>query len=274
MPYNAVRDVVNRYVAACQLYDDVVLNAIRMNDLVGVFGMGDLSFSLESDKKDDCVANFKVELQKKAWGWIFKKMNMGKYMTQSLKEEINAAVEKQKNVPFKMSNIYKMFEMVVGTHGDRMNKVYIEVFDRITKHHHANRHNLEGWKTNSHYMVKEKFILDNVLDSFNLKWDSYPSVSHRYSLMDDFTKALNYMTGQNYDFCLRQFFSTQTERNENGDRVRVGMKEFGKWYDWGYFTVKVFKKGSMHVKFNDRKVWEQFNRTVATAKGFELPESV
>ena len=88
---------------------------------------------------------------------------MGKYMTQSLRTEINTIVEQQKKVPFTMTNIFRMVQMVVGTHGNRMDKVIVEVAERLTKHYHENRYQVEGWKTNSHFMVGKKFILPFVV---------------------------------------------------------------------------------------------------------------
>jgi hypothetical protein len=50
--------------------------------------------------------------------------------------------------------------------------------------------------------------------------------------------------------------------------------EYGTWYDWGFFEVKVFKKGTMHLKFKDEKVWENLNRKYAKIKGQVLPEKI
>lgn len=261
MPYNAVRDCVNRYVSACKLYDQVAENAAMMNTLVGTFGVNKITFVCAEEEKEKKITEFKIELKKLAWGWVFSKMNMNKFMTEKLKEKINKQVEEQKTVPFTMRNIYKMFEAVVGTHASRMDEVLIEVFDRLTMHYSENRYNVEGWKTNSHYLVNKKFIIDGVIDSFDLKWYSYPSISYRFTLLDDFQKALNYLTGEKHALTIKSLY---------GDKE----KSFGTWYDWGFFEVRVYKKGSLHAKFKDPKVWEQFNRSVAKAKGFQLPEKI
>ena len=59
---------------------------------------------------------------------------------------------------------------------------------------------------------------------------------------------------------------------DNPDEYEV--REFGKWYDWGFFEVKGFKKGTMHLKFKDEEVWKLFNKRVADIKGYVLPESL
>lgn len=263
MPYNAIREAVQRYVEACKLFDQVADNAVLMNSLVGVFGVDKLTFSITQEQKERSVEDFKIELQKRAWQWVFSKMNMEKFMTSKLREEINAFVEKQKNVPFTMRNIYRMFEMVIGTHADRMNRVFVEVFDRLTMHYHENRYHVEGWKTNSHYMVNQKFILDGLKDWMRSYSDKVgvPYNGRSTELMTDFVKALNYLTGQQ----LEPNLYAAASKNE---------WEYGKWYDWTYFEVKFFKKGTMHAKFKDSKHWELFNRSVAKAKGYTLPEKL
>lgn len=276
MTYNAVREVVNRYVHACKLYDAVADNAIQMNSLVGEFNISGLSFTLNSKDKDQNVSNFKIELQKKAWKWIFTKMNMEKFMTAKLKEELNRFTEKQQQVPFTMRNIYKMFEMVIATHGQRMDKVLLEVFEKLTNHYHENRFEIEGWKTNSHYLVNQKFILPGVLET-GYSGHLSPRFMYGYNaaLFEDLIKALDYLTGNRY-------FQTLTKDPDNSEYTYAAFSEFctrvkmqpNIWYDCGYFEVKGFKKGTLHARFKDEKTWALFNQKVAEAKGFELPENV
>lgn len=273
MPYNAVRDAVQRYVAACRLFEHVAENAVQMNDLVGVFGCQKLTMAIKQDDKDTTVSSFKKELQKNAWLWVFNKLNMQKYLTESLKKEINAFVEKQQNVPFTMKNIYRLLEMVVGTHGSRMERAMVEVFDKLTMHHAENRYNIEGWKTNSHYMVNQKFILEWVVES---NWGQ-PSIRYNGNAakVDDLVKSLCYLTAQKYEQgdTLYNLFSAKRTSDANGT-TNFEYKDWGTWYEWGFFKVKVFKKGTLHAQFLDKKVWELFNRAVAKAKGYQLPQNI
>lgn len=40
-----------------------------------------------------------------------------------------------------------------------------------------------------------------------------------------------------------------------------------------FFEIKGYKKGTVHVKFKDDKIWALFNRRVAEIKGYPLPEA-
>ena len=60
------------------------------------------------------------------------------------------------------------------------------------------------------------------------------------------------------------------KRKENNE-----YKPWGKWLDWNdFFEIRIYKKGTLHARFKDEKVWEQFNTLCAKAKGWRLPENV
>jgi hypothetical protein len=157
-----------------------------------------------------------------------------------------------------------------------MNRVMVEVFDRLTERYHENRYHIEGWKTNSHYMVNKKFIIEGIgeIDSWNGDRAKVRYGGRHTELLDDMTKALCYITGQQYN--QRETLYTQfvgTPVTVEG-KTQYEYKHWGTWYDWGFFKVKLFKKGTLHAQFLDPKVWEQFNRAVAKAKGYTLPEKI
>lgn len=257
--YNFVRDVVNRYVGAVKIFDEQLLSANKMNDLTSSFFNTSIALSMTKEKATVTREEYKKELQKSAWKHIFSKMDMEKYATQSLKDDINRFVEKQTQVPFTMRNIFHMIQIVIGTHSQRMDKALLEVFDKLTQYYHENRYSVEGWKTNSHYLVNEKFIMPYIAPKS--KWSESPDVNSRQAdVIDDFIKALCYMTGRKWTHEDR-FYSNCP-------------KEWGEWADFGFFTVKIFKKGTGHFKFKDREVWATFNQHIARIKGFPLPEAM
>lgn len=306
MSYNAIRDVVQRYVSAVKLYDEVVANGIKMNDLVGVMGMDKLAFTCTNDKVQVTKESFAKELQKKSWKWIFSKMKMEKYSTKGLKEDINKFVEQQTNIPFTMKNIYKMMELVVGTQSQRMDKAMLEVFDNLTKHYSENRYSVEGWKTNSHYLVNQKFIMPYIA-SKSAYSDRPETHERQVEVVDDFLKSLCYLTGRNFDTCMSfrtrvsyryiltkkgkvvkdeyytNFFLPKylkdikdldkliDENPQEGYGILPEI-EWGKWFDWEFFEVKLYKKGTGHFRFKDLEVWGKFNQHISRIKGYPLFE--
>lgn len=307
MPYNVVRDLVNRYVEAIKIFDKQAEEAIKLNTVLAGYFSPSIALTLTQDGAPRARNEFKKDLQKSGWKYIFDKLNMDKYATKGLREDINKFVEKQQNIPFTMKNIYKMLEMVVGTTESRMDKALVEVFEKLTSHYHENRHNLPGWKTNSHYLINEKFILPGMCatdkwhtgNKVQTNWGSY------FDLIEDMMKALCYITGENYDnfVNLRDQIYYRYKIYSNGkhlcstnrldgyyDSVEAKKKAlyeegkscevvdmepvYGEWFDWGYFEVKAFKKGTMHFKFKNPDLWGKFNQRIAKIKGYPLFESV
>jgi predicted RNA methylase len=299
MRFDEIRNIVNRYIGAVKMFNEVDAMERQMNQLIKPINeAGKIYFGVTQrrDGKEYSIdrEEFKKELQKSAWKSIFNKMNMDYYVTKSVMGDINKYVEQQIHVPFTMKNIYKMIEIIVGTHGSRMEKVLVDAFDKICSFSHENSEAGQGWKTNSSYKVNQKFILPWIVNS------EYGHLSIRYHAweqandMDDIVKALCYLTGKKYvDLdekgnniskfdTLHNFVSNTKEYDVNGKVVKESngysdkyrRLDFGKWYKWNeFFEIRGYKKGTMHVRFIDTKVWMEFNRRVAKIKGWALPKN-
>ncbi len=267
MSYNAVRDLVNRYVQCIKIFDQQLETAVLLNNMrQDYFGESTTGLSISINSKGIPVKReeFKKEMQKSGWLWIFNKMNLNKTMTRGLREDINKFVEQQTQYPFTMKNIYAMLDMVVQTTGQRMDKAIIEAFDRVTMHHEENRYGLPGWKTNSDYLVGKKFILPNIIrpeKEYGYKNDGYNGLRDSYSgTIPDLERALCFVTGENWEE-IRTINSSIKQRTV-----------YGEWYNSHFFKYKGYKNGNMHFEFMREDVWAMFNQRVAKIKGYVIPE--
>lgn len=265
IPHNDVRSIVSTYVSAVKCFDEFREISERMNSIVEPIGLTD-GFEFKFSYKDGVTTKkaFVKKLQKECWKYIFDKMNLEKFVTSGVMKDINRFVETQTKYPFTMKNIYRMIEIIIGTRDQTMERALEEAFDKITKHYDENRYNVEGWKTNSHYLINKKFILPYMVEQgfsgqMQFKYSSYGSNTNR---LEDLNKALCYLTGRDNEL-------GSLNRFEPGEGL-----DFHQWYDWGFFEIKGFKKGTLHCKFKDEKVWELFNKRVAEIKGYPLPEAV
>ena len=277
--YDFVRDCVNRYVAAIKMFDEVMEASKKINALTKSIGGEYIRFgaSLEYNSSQSTTITkdqYKKALQKKAWQWLFGKFNMNKYLTRQVNENINAFVEKQQNIPFTMKNIYRMIEMIVATHENRMKQVLIECFDLICSFSAENSTAGEKWKTNSDYKINKRFIVPSICNS---QWSPYKvslSFSSNRQDIDDIIKVLCYLTGKNYD-----------EQVALDNFVYNNNMSWGSWYEMGrykkqedgsseyiqgFFRIRGYKKGTMHFEFLDEDVWNRFNYEVARIKGWQL----
>jgi len=261
---------VNRYVGAVKIYDDQLNAAVKMNNLTSGFYSCRMGMEMTEGDKPLKRNEFKKEMQKSGWNFIFNKLNMQKYAARGLREDINKFVETQQKIPFTMKNIYHMLTVIVGTQEQRMDKAILEVFDRVTEHHHDNRHNIKGWKTNSHFLVGKKFILPNIVSpakEYGFTSGSYRSLKSSYDgIIPDFEKALCFVTGTQYE-------TTEFKAGINTLNSTINNNTYGEWYDSQFFKYKAYKNGNMHFEFADEKIWEQFNQRVAKLKGYPLWEA-
>lgn len=268
--HNYVREIVNRYTGAIKMFDQVMPLARQINELTkpiseygikfGAFQTGKTSYGDRQITREV----YKKELQKQCWHKVFADMNMDKYITKGVREKINKFVEMQTHVPFTMRNIYRMLEIIAGTHGNRMQQVIVEAFETICRYSWKdNCTGGEHWKTNSDYMVNRRFIVPR-LCSYDIRWPSSSVKLTYYGKEDinDLNKALCYLTGTDYN--------TTTPIDAFVSSMHM---DWGEWYDWGFFRIRGYKKGTMHFEFQTEELWMQFNRRVAEIKGWVLPQS-
>lgn len=268
--YNVVRDMVNRYISAVRLFDETMAAAEKINSIACFNGEGNRFLPVKFAVVDSSNAvvhvshqQYKKALQKYYWRLIFDKLNMEKYATQKLREQINKFVEQQTNVPFTMHNIYQVLNMVMQTTKQRMDTALLEAFDMICSFSSENSTAGETWKTNANYMVNKKFIVPG-MTSYDAQWPTAfvkRSYSSHDTMMQDVIKALCYITGKNYDAI-----------PDIGQFLYDNEIQWGTWFNWAFFRVKAFKKGTMHFEFLDEKVWMTFNKAVAEQRGWVLPK--
>lgn len=299
MPFNEVYSLVSSYIDAMRKYDKVYELAQELNENVRNFSSRlEFSCSLSSNREDGIVsrARYKKELQKCAWEKVISVFHLEKYSTSKLREQINTFVERQTAVPFTMENIYRMANMIVQTTSHRMESALCEAFDMICSFAPENAdlddrgraNNENAWKTNSDYMINRKFIVPSILYYTGYSWQA----GYNCSKMADVIKALNYLCSiQGVD----TIKASQTMGKYERDRLlREGkpipmreiegewalrnfleddIKEYGKWQDFGWYRIKLFKKGTMHFEFigdDGEKMWAAFNQLVAKKRGWKI----
>ena len=285
MRHDEIREIVNRYVGAVKMYDEVMAANAKINTLIRPISGFDISFGAYRTRGNNYYditrENFKTELQKSSWGVVFEKMKMNKYLTANVKEEINKFVEQQKSVPFTMKNIYKMIDIIVGTHSGRMEKVMLEAFDYICSLSADNSEAGEHWKTNSSYKINKRFI-HPYLCEYDARWGGIAhvkiAIGRNYYRIMDIIKVLCLITGEKYEDV------TQIEITDDYGNKRMvennlytffasNKVPWGEWVQWNkFFKVRGYKKKTAHFEFVDENVYWLFNQKIASIKGWQIPQ--
>lgn len=278
MPYNAVRDIVQRYVEACRLFKAVDEISKKINAMAQYsepksdrlpYGYNPplpISFGAHTSEGRNTSVTFdqyRKELQKYYWDVIFHKLNLDKYSTTKLKEQLNRFVEQQHEMPFTMRNIYAVLDVVFQTNTQRMQEALVEAFEQICGFSADNSSAGEKWKTNADYMVNRRFIVPWMCEGRSYSWDN-PTVHLTYygrNKLDDINKALCFITGRRFE-TIPDIYAFESQK-----------AAWGQWYEWGFFRIRFYKKGTVHCEFLDEDVWYRFNAEVARIKGWALPKN-
>lgn len=260
IPYRRSRDIVNRYVEACRIFDEQVEAGTRLrNVLDGFFGQ-ELGLQVTVEGAPVTRNRFRKDLQKAAWKHVFAEFLPAQLATSQLARGINTFVEKQSRIPFTERNLYRMLQIVAGTQEQRVDRAVEQAIDSLTMHTKENRYGVEGWVTNSGYMINRRFIRAYLAEP---SWSNPHMVrvktyGRQGDEIQDLIKALCFITGKRYE---------DMGQPGGGDLLTPG-----EWYDWGFFKFKAFKKGTVHFEFKDPEVWAMLNARYARIKGQVLPE--
>ena len=262
IPYRRSRDIVNRYVEACRIFDEQVAAGVRLRSVLDGFFGKDLGLQVTIEGEAVTRNRFRKDLQKSAWQHVFAEFLPAQMATSQLAKDINRFVEQQSRIPFTERNIYRMLQIVAGTHEQRIDRAVEEAIDSLTKYTPENRYGVEGWVTNSGYMLNQRFIRPSMAE---LAYSDPRRVRLRthggyWDEIQDLIKALCFITG------------TAIDEVRTPERSRENEYWPGSWYRWGFFLFRPYKKGTVHFEFKDREVWAALNARYARIKGQTLPE--
>lgn len=281
--FNEIKAVVNTYTAAVRCFEKVEAVSSELHSYTNVEFIGrkkddgsyekhKLSFgegiafkgSFRDNDGYTTKAEFARAFQMKCWQFIFDRVGVERYVTKGVLTDINKFINNRKNYPFTVRNISKMLDIIIGTRADIMNRAIVEAVDNFTRYTHENRYGVEGWKTNSGYLLNRKFIVGYISELNYTKGLGIRYFGRNFEQILDLTKALCFVTGKPFDE-IPHITNASTPKNTFIPN---------QWYDWGFFTFKVYKKGTGHFKFKDENDWAMLNRAYAKIKGQVLPEKL
>ena len=264
IPYRRSRDIVNRYVEACRLFDQQVAVGVQMHNVLDGFFGKELGLQVTVEGAPVTRNRFRKDLQKAAWKHVFAEFLPQQLATSQLAKDINQFVEQQSRIPFTERNIYRMLQIVAGTQEQRVDRAIEEAIDSLTRHTKENRYGVEGWVTNSGYMLNRRFIRDYMAErTWNNRGVNLKTYGSQSDEIRDLIKALCFITGRDYD-------AVAQPEKPSGD----GIFWPGEWYTWGFFRFKAYLKGTVHFEFLDEEVWAAVNARYARIKGQVLPEQL
>lgn len=226
---------------------------------------------------EDAYNYFVTEGKSNAWNKIFNEIDLGKYMTSSLREKFFQFRSSQASMAISKENIMKLLQVIMYNLNDIMDHNVSDVYDMFTRFFDGNTSCTEGWKTNKRYKANRKVIIPYCVDAGFMPqkygYHAYYSVSSSfYQYLDDIDKAMCWLSGRNYDTLdTKQHYGSDFRSVSGPDHsisaaittIRVGDQD---WHESAFFRIKAFKKGTLHLEFKDEALWAKFNQVVNKEK--------
>ena len=206
---------------------------------------------------DISYQSFMEDVTKSAWDHLFAKTKLGNVVTESVRKDLQKAQTEQGQMAFTASNMEALFSQLFLSREQIMLDCVLDSFDSITKWYKGNREHIEGWATNNAYFVGKRFIMPNMGASYyrGLSYESKQKIA-------DIEKSLSFLVGRK--------FETITSVGQVYDRD----SHFGEKMQSTYFETKLYKRGTLHFRWLDEDLRQQFNRVVAQERFNFLPEKI
>lgn len=207
--------------------------------------------------KDAAISyqSFLEQATRAAWDHLFEKTKLGSLTTEGVRREVEKYQAGHGSMAFTAVNMEDLFHTLFLNRKQVMLQCVLEVFDELTKHHKKNREYVEGWKTNSAYKVGKRFILPYIGSEHSSGLDYRASRK-----IADIEKALCFLSGKRFG----DIWSVTTMYDRKS--------YFGEWHRSEFFDTKLFKKRTMHFRWLDAELRDEFNAVVARERWGELPE--
>jgi 23S rRNA A1618 N6-methylase RlmF len=220
-------------------------------------------------------------LKRFMWKSTISKLGIKKYMSSNVLKNFNQFISEQSNMAFNKENVFSFFDFIMNNRITIIEKAIVEVFEDITSRgYEENRMFVETWKTNNAYKVNRKIIapayvkygsymcsssLKEYGDKFSLGYNSWSN-----SKLSDLDKVLQYISGKKDSEVCTIKEAIEKQFDVIG-KIRTGDK-FNSNTQSTFFDIKFYKKGTIHLKFRDEKLWKEFNYRACDGKNW-LPNN-
>lgn len=221
-------------------------------------------------------------MRNEIWQVVMDKIDIQQFMTYSVRETFDKFRETQGAADFTRENVQQLITLLYENKGSILDKAVVDVFDFCTTYYKENRVYVEGWKTNDRWKVNRKVILPNVITP---SCGGYFDVSHygggTYRKFEDIDKVMCYLSGKHYsDF--NKLVEEYEYRTPDRDKIykMLSIEQGIKRYKIGrtekleteFFWIRCYKKGTIHLEFKDKYLWQEFNMRACAGKQW-LPEA-
>ena len=193
--------------------------------------------------------------RKKYWEALFTNQEFMSRMTSNIREKYVGMVDKMRDYDFSLFNIQQITTEMNAELAQGIQETIVALFDKMTEEHSwypetsKNIHYFNGWKTNKVHKINSKVILPTYGMFSSYSWNKETFNLHQAeSTISDIEKVFNYLDGD-----------MTAEVSLHGALQRAYDAGQTKNIQCRYFSVTLYKKGTMHIKFHNQDLVDRFN---------------
>ncbi|MDR2115734.1 MAG: DUF4942 domain-containing protein [Planctomycetaceae bacterium] len=188
-------------------------------------------------------------IRKKYWEVLFHLPEFNKQMTTKLISKLDSEINRFSEYDFSEYNILALRSELSQKIVQDVEGEIIELFDECSRKYHwsecsKNIHYFNGWKTNESWKVNKKVVLPF---SSRLYYGGYSSYDV-CSKLRDIERVFAFLDSGQRDYQDIYNIVEYAFRQKQTRNIRLK-----------YVTIDLYKKGTMHIKFNDEDLLQRFN---------------
>ena len=271
--------------ALVRSYSMAVAGTERLFRAMNDFSLYTSAFVRDSDAKKLCASFFETSsrdgygaahnefvmaLQRHAWNTVFDKSRVSGMMTTKVREKFEKWREEMGGIDLNQENIMMLFDALIQQRKVIADECIVDAFDKITSYAERKAPG-EKWKTNSLFMVPEKFILPWIVE--NSRYGGGLSIYHRaHDFLNDIDRAFCLISGKSFPVYGASKEEEMGFIKTTLDAIRDWCRDRNQPQESEFFEFKCHIKGTVHFKVKDNQLLAEFNRRACAAKGFVLPD--
>jgi hypothetical protein len=222
---------------------------------------------------NDKINYFVSHVREKYWDKAVEELEAIKSrMTEKKREEFRLKMSSYSSMDFTAANIRQLILNLVGSYDATLTEATAEIFDRMSSKYHwsdetsQNVHYFNGWKTNKAWYVNDRVVLrptSSIYGPFR-GFNGWAIDYGTRSWLDDIDRVMNYFDESNsYTSISDALTKAFSEKDELGATYKSGKK-----IESTYFEIRVFLKGTIHLKFKSEDIRRRFNVTACKYKNW------
>lgn len=260
---NKLQQLVFEYEMVVKSTTKLFEEKLRVDKLLNGFGI-ESKISICNDlckaEKID-INDFVNSTNMRFWERFIEETSFETRLPSKLKDNFRMNMQKQQNIAFNMDNVQYFYKELMNSIPRSYEENCNRIFDELTtkscyteREWDKNIYLYSGWKTNSAYKIGKK----NIIRFYNggYMYNIPPVILDLVIVFENLSGIRDTLSYTNGEY----------------QRVLESIKKCEKNIECEFFTLDVYKKGTIHIKYKDMRLVEQFNIIVSKYKKW-LPDS-